>query len=263
VPPPIGEHAVQVLRTYPARTPGYPFAPRGERSVARAYLKAFSRATRFIYIEDQYLWSADAATVIAKALRRAPELRVIAVVPRYPDRNGKLSAAPYGLGQDRFFAQIGDAADRVAILDLENERGMPVYVHAKVCVVDDTWLAVGSDNLNRRSWTNDSELSIAVLDDRGLLAANTRVRLWCEHLQRSATDDLIDPIAGFETMTAAARALDAWHDAGCRGERPVGRLRFHARPEVSTWSRPWASTVYRSVIDPDGRPIAMRLRNAF
>jgi phosphatidylserine/phosphatidylglycerophosphate/cardiolipin synthase-like enzyme len=40
-----------------------------------------------------------------------------------------------------------------------------VYVHAKACVVDDTWTCVGSDNLNLRSWTHDSELSCAVIDD--------------------------------------------------------------------------------------------------
>ena len=37
-------------------------------------------------------------------------------------------------------------------------------MHAKVVVVDDVWAMIGSDNLNRRSWTHDSELSIAVLD---------------------------------------------------------------------------------------------------
>src|SRR6185295_4075546 len=57
----VGSHAVQVLRTYPVRRPRYPFAPNGERSIARAYAKAFRRARRLIYIEDQYLWSADIA----------------------------------------------------------------------------------------------------------------------------------------------------------------------------------------------------------
>jgi phosphatidylserine/phosphatidylglycerophosphate/cardiolipin synthase-like enzyme len=40
-----------------------------------------------------------------------------------------------------------------------------VYVHAKVAVVDDVWAAVGSANLNRRSWSHDSELTAAVLDE--------------------------------------------------------------------------------------------------
>jgi phosphatidylserine/phosphatidylglycerophosphate/cardiolipin synthase-like enzyme len=38
-PPPAGSHTVQLLRTYPRRLGGYPFAPRGERSVARGYLR--------------------------------------------------------------------------------------------------------------------------------------------------------------------------------------------------------------------------------
>src|SRR4029079_1870397 len=54
--------------------------------------------------------------------------------------------------------------DRVLVLDLENATVTPVYVHSKVCIVDDVWLAVGSDNLNRRSWTHDSEISCAIVD---------------------------------------------------------------------------------------------------
>jgi len=142
-------------------------------------------------------------------------------------------------------------------------REFPIYVHAKVCVVDDTWLAVGSDNLNRRSWTNDSELSIAVLDGKGLLAQRTRLRLWREHTQTPDDRDLVDTTLGFDAMTASARALDAWHDAGCNGERPLGRLRYHARPSVSGWASPWAQALQRGVLDPDGRPLSMRLRKTF
>jgi phosphatidylserine/phosphatidylglycerophosphate/cardiolipin synthase-like enzyme len=49
--------------------------------------------------------------------------------------------------------------ERVAVYSPENEAGTPICVHAKVCVVDDTWSIVGSDNFNRRSWTHYSELS--------------------------------------------------------------------------------------------------------
>src|SRR5207253_11011179 len=38
-PAPVGRHAVQVLRTYPAKRPAYPFAHDGERSIARIYAK--------------------------------------------------------------------------------------------------------------------------------------------------------------------------------------------------------------------------------
>jgi hypothetical protein len=65
-------HAVQVLRTYPARLRRYPFAPLGERSIANAYRKAFARARRLIYIEDQYLWAPFVADLLASAMRKNP-----------------------------------------------------------------------------------------------------------------------------------------------------------------------------------------------
>ena len=43
--------------------------------------------------------------------------------------------------------------------------GYPIYVHAKLCIIDDEWAKVGSDNINRRSWTHDSELACAVVDE--------------------------------------------------------------------------------------------------
>lgn len=83
-PPPQGRHTVQILRTYPAARRPYPFAPAGERSVARGYAKAVGRARRLIYIEDQYLWSAEVADLFAGALRDQPSLHLVAVVPRPP-----------------------------------------------------------------------------------------------------------------------------------------------------------------------------------
>ena len=162
-PAPVGSHAIQVLRTYPLKRPPYPFAPRGERSIMRAYRRAFSRARCLIYVEDQYLWSREVAQLFAGALRRSPDLRVMVIVPRVPDRNGPISGPRTGSlswsSSDRLQAAGGD---RFAIYDLEGEAGTPIYVHAKTVVVDDVWAAVGSDNLNRRSWTH----LLGVLDRR-------------------------------------------------------------------------------------------------
>jgi phosphatidylserine/phosphatidylglycerophosphate/cardiolipin synthase-like enzyme len=53
--------------------------------------------------------------------------------------------------------------ERFAVYDIANPDSAAVYVHPKVVVVDDVRAMIGSDNLNRRSWTHDSELSVAVL----------------------------------------------------------------------------------------------------
>ncbi|MCU1501685.1 MAG: phosphatidylserine/phosphatidylglycerophosphate/cardiolipinsynthase-like protein [Ilumatobacteraceae bacterium] len=276
-PPAAGGHAVQVLRTYPARRPGYRFAPKGERSIARAYIKAFARARRLIYIEDQYLWCTSAADLLADALRANPGLHLIVVVPRFPDEDGRLSGPANRISQLRVLRRLAAAGgERFAAYDLERTDGRPIYVHAKVCIIDDVWMMSGSDNVNRRSWTHDSEVSIAIvdserdnrdpLDPAGLgdgarvLARTTRLDLWREHLE---DDVAVDPVTGVQALAGSAARLDAWHDAGGRGPRPPGRLRVHRPEPVAWWAQPLAEAFYRVVSDPDGRPLARRLRRTY
>ena len=272
-PAPTGTCAVQVLRTYPARRRPYPFAPRGERSVAAAYRKALGRARSVVYLEDQYLWSTHVAGLFAEALHREPGLQLVAVVPRYPDQDGAVARPPALVGrQDALDLVTSAAPDRVHVFDLENPAGVPVYVHAKVCVMDDVWCSVGSDNLNVRSWTHDSELSCAVLDEQlddreprdpaGLgdgarrFARDLRLELWREHLDLGPdeVDGLVDPVAGVEALVTSAHRLDEWYAGGRQGSRPPGRLRPHRTDEVSRAGRAWSRPLYHLVMDPDGRP---------
>ena len=281
-PPRAGSCAVQLLRTYPNRWPGYPFAPDGERSAARGYAKALARARKLVYLEDQYLWSTDVARVFAAALRTSPELHLLAVVPRFPDQEGPISIPAVLLGHARALRMVQEAGgDRVQVLDVENAAGAPVYVHAKVCVVDDVWATVGSDNFNRRSWTHDSELTAAVLDDEpdarepadpaGLgdgarrFARDLRLQLLREHLERADSDDsdLLDPTAAVEAVRGSAAALEGWYAGGCSGPRPAGRLRPHRVEAPARWQQLLAGPAYRTVFDPDGRPPRMRLRREF
>jgi phosphatidylserine/phosphatidylglycerophosphate/cardiolipin synthase-like enzyme len=277
-PPAAGKASVQVLRTYPRKTPPYPFAPQGERSIAREYHKAFARARCLVYVEDQYLWSAEIADLYVRALRDNPGLRVIAVVPRVPDRNGVVSGPAHRIGQLEVMEKVREAGgDRMAVYDVENEAGTPVYVHAKVVVIDDVLAAVGSDNMNRRSWTHDSEASLAVLDEpddrepsdpAGLgdgarrFARDLRLRLMREHLATESDDGLVDPDEAFSALARSAAALERWHRGGREGARPAGRLRPHRIRDLHPWEV-WAEPLYRMVLDPDGRPGALKRRREF
>jgi phosphatidylserine/phosphatidylglycerophosphate/cardiolipin synthase-like enzyme len=149
------------------------------------------------------------------------------------------------------------------VFGLENPAGTPVYVHAKACVIDDDWATVGSDNLNLRSWTYDSELSCAVLDRE--YAQGLRLRLLREHLEAGPDRDaeLLDPRSCVAACQRTADALQAWHDGGRRGARPPGRLRAYAPPPLNRWSRLRARLVYRRLCDPDGRPVRLRRRDSF
>lgn len=280
-PGPAGPHAVQVLRTYPAKRPKFPFAPDGERSIARAYVKAFGRARRLIYIEDQYLWSEHVAKALATALEREPDLRLVGVVPRFPEQNGRVSGPAERIGHQKALDMLTAAGgDRVVLFDLENEEGTPIYVHAKACVVDDVWATIGSDNLNRRSWTHDSELTCAIVDatrddrrprdpaGRGegarRFARDLRLRLTAEHLGRPADDEaLLDGVTWFDAWREAADALDGWYREDCQGPRPAGRVRPHRPTRVPRWAAWWATPAYRAFVDPDGRPWRLRRRGTF
>jgi phosphatidylserine/phosphatidylglycerophosphate/cardiolipin synthase-like enzyme len=272
-----GTHVVQVLRTYARRRGGYPFAPHGERSVARGFRKAITRARRLIYLEDQFLWSTDVARIFADALVANPSLHLIAVVPRFFDQAGALTLRPNQVGREQAVRVLLDAApDRVAIYDIENLAGVPVYVHAKISVIDDVWASVGSDNFNRRSWSHDSEIACAVLDEErdaraphdpaGLgdgarkFARDLRLQLWREHLGRAEGDDrdLLDPDEAVARFRETAAALERWHQGSARGERPPGRVRPHPRIQPSRTTRLWAEPFYRLIYDPDGRSPDMR-----
>jgi phosphatidylserine/phosphatidylglycerophosphate/cardiolipin synthase-like enzyme len=277
-----GPLAVQVLRTYPARRRAYPFAPDGERSIARAYLKAFARARRLVYLEDQYLWSLAATEALRDALRHHTDLQIVIVIPRFPDPEGALAGDASRIGRERVLDALHDAGrDRVAVYDLGNRDGSAIYVHSKVCIIDDVWMAIGSDNLNRRSWTHDSELSCAVIDHRRdarppadpaalgdgarVLARDTRLRLAAEHLGRAVDDvtDLVEPASWFEALRDAATALDDWHRGGEVGQRPSGHLRAHPSERVRGLHRLGRGFVHATLLDPDGRPPDLRRTNEF
>jgi phosphatidylserine/phosphatidylglycerophosphate/cardiolipin synthase-like enzyme len=281
-PEPRGTCSVQLLRTYPNRHPGFPFAPDGERSVARGYDKAISRARRLIYVEDQYLWSAAIVRCFAAALRANAELRLVAVIPLHPDQDGRFSQPPNLIGRraalDELYAAGGQ---RVAVYGIENPAGTPVYVHAKVCVVDDVWSSIGSDNVNRRSWTHDSELSCAVIDEQvddrpprvlsasgepaRRFARDLRLELAREHLDRRLGEDtdLLEPESMFAAFAENAARRQRWHDGGRRGPRPAGRLRPYPTPTLSPLTRLWATPFYKAMYDPDGRPPRLRRSDRF
>jgi phosphatidylserine/phosphatidylglycerophosphate/cardiolipin synthase-like enzyme len=132
------------------------------------------------------------------------------------------------------------------MFDLHNDAGTPVYVHAKVCVVDDEWMTIGSDNLNLRSWTHDSELTCAVVDPDGQLPRDLRTSLWAEHLGLPEDD---------ARLTGLDDPMSLWASrAGADGSR----IEVHEPPRLSRGTTWWARPAYRLAYDPDARPRRLR-----
>ena len=177
-PPPVGEHTVQVVRTVAENM--YEDLPSGDFRVLESYVRAIRSAQRFVYLENQFLWSPVIADLLAAKLRQPPhsDFRLVVLLPSRANN-----------GQDDTMGQLGQllAADAGAgrvlattIRSLSGHRDDRLYVHAKVAIVDDRWLTVGSANLNAHSLFNDTEMNV-VSHDPGV-ARDTRLRLWSEHL---------------------------------------------------------------------------------
>ena len=155
--------------------------PRGEFSVLEAYVRALRSAERLIYLENQFLWSPEIVEVLEGKLRRPPsdDFRIVVLLPAKPnngqdDTRGMLGRLVEADGDgDRFLA--------TTILSRTGAQDGPLYVHAKIGIVDDAWLAVGSANLNEHSLFNDTEVDVVTCDAG--LARETRLRLWAEHLE--------------------------------------------------------------------------------
>jgi phosphatidylserine/phosphatidylglycerophosphate/cardiolipin synthase-like enzyme len=95
-----------------------------------------------------------------------------------------------------------------------HKKGAPVthatlrtpYVHAKVMIIDDVFVSIGTANLNRRGFLHDGEIQAFAIPQQ--LAAATdnparalRTALWAEHLgiaPEMGAAVLRDPLAAFE-----------------------------------------------------------------
>jgi phosphatidylserine/phosphatidylglycerophosphate/cardiolipin synthase-like enzyme len=233
---------VQVVRTIPALT--YRFAPAGIYGIAQAYTLAARRAQTFIYLESQYLWlesfvGIDVRRVgwrshhmrallaeLAAAAERGVTLAV--VLPDHP--NCGRGFTDDGVAWLRKRAPRANVAGRLHFFTLAAAaphpdhgwmRYRPVYVHAKVAVVDDRWATIGSANLNSRGMSHDAELNVAALDAE--FASGLRMMLWAEHAgalrqahagwpapAATPTPRLLAPDATNGFVSALAHPIDTW-----------------------------------------------------
>ena len=155
-------------------------------------------ARRYLYFENQYLTSDAVVTALCERLAEQDGPEAVIIVPR--GASGWLEERTMGEGRDRSAARLreADAHGRLRILcpmtaKEDGERSV-VQVHAKLLIVDDRWIRVGSANLSNRSMALDTECDL-IFDsgDRSGVARALLARLLGEHTGRG--------------QEAAARAL--------------------------------------------------------
>ena len=214
-----GEHLdgleIQLVRTVPEHV--YDGLPNGEFTILESYVRALRGAQRLVYLENQFLWSPEIVEILAAKLRRPPadDFRLVVLLPAKPNNGADDTRGQLGVLADAS-VRGGDGHRFLACtLFQPGPSGGPVYVHAKIGIVDDNWLTIGSANLNEHSLFNDSEVNVVLRDESFVRAA--RLRLWSEHLARPAAelegdpcrivDDLWEPISAERSREQKLRKL--------------------------------------------------------
>jgi phospholipase D1/2 len=180
--PDFREVAVAVSRTQPADMESAEI-----REVEALYLDMIAAAQHTIYIENQFITCANLAHGLAAALRERPALEVLIVLPK--THNSWIGERAMLAGRLRFMEIVRAAAPpgRVRFVHpqvVEGEATANVMVHAKLMIVDDCLLRVGSANLCNRSMGTDTECDLTIeaadaIDRRAI--RSIRDRLLAEH----------------------------------------------------------------------------------
>lgn len=187
------------------------------------YLDLIERAKRHIYAESQYFASRKIAEAIARRLDEADGPEIVLVIPQQAD--GWLEQEAMDTARARLHEAIKrrDANGRFRVYHPFTAGGDPIYVHAKIMVIDDRVLRVGSSNLNNRSMGLDTECDVTIdasLPANGSACAtirNIRDGLIAEHLgtDPARVAELIERtgslIGAIEHLRGAGRSLRPYH----------------------------------------------------
>jgi hypothetical protein len=237
------------------------------------YLASIAAARSCIYMENQYFTSPVIAEALAQRLaeKRGPEVVLVSTehAPSYFDK----------MTMDRtrsFFIkrlQEADAHGRFRIYSPVTGLGRTIIVHAKLAIIDDVLLRVGSSNINNRSLGLDTECDLSIEpmgaahDAARREIHRVRTRL-VSHWLGCADADLDATLAATGSLGAAIEQLRA--EGRCR-LRPIPVLElkplanliatFHVGDPVGprdSW-RPW---LRRRSLKAELKTVVNRLKRA-
>ena len=230
---------VAVARTYPQMPDAEPI-----REIERLYLDLINSARHFIYAESQYFASRRIAEAIARRLAEPDGPEIVLVNP--VSAQGWLEPIAMDTARARLHEALrrADAHGRFRLYHPFTEGGEAIYVHAKIMIVDDRVLRVGSSNMNNRSLRLDTECDVAI--DAGEpcdpeLAARVRHfrnSLLAEHLGVEEAE----VARRMEREGSLVRAIE-----GLRG--PGRSLRPYEEPDLNAVEE-WLAD--NEVLDPEG-----------
>lgn len=201
--------------------------------IEQLYLDLIARAKRTIYAESQYFASRRIAEAIARRLDEPDGPEIVVINPK--DADGWLEQLAMDTARARLVEALRkrDRHDRLRVYHPFTAGGAPIYVHAKVLVIDDTVLRIGSSNFNNRSLRLDTECDVTIEcaepgDPRCASITAIRDGLIAEHLG-CAPEEIAPAVAAKGGLIAAIETLR---------QREGRTLRQYETPnlaEVTAW----------------------------
>lgn len=214
------------------------------REIEQLFLDQIAAAKRTIYMESQYFASRRIAEAVARRLDEADGPEIVIINPL--TAQGWLEPLAMDTARARLVTALRerDPGGRFAIYHPFTAGGEAIYVHAKVTIIDDRMIRVGSANLNNRSMRLDTECDMSLDVDRHrgrdleATVAAIREGLVAEHLG-------IEPATLRETLAETGSLI-----AAIERLRGSGRsLRPYEVPDLSEVEE-WLAD--NEVLDPDG-----------
>jgi phosphatidylserine/phosphatidylglycerophosphate/cardiolipin synthase-like enzyme len=209
------------------------------------YAQLIASARRLIYAESQYFASRRVAEAIARRLEEPDGPEIVIVNPTTAD--GWLEPIAMDTARARLVAalQERDAYGRFRLYHPTTAGGKPIYVHAKVTIIDDQVIRVGSSNLNNRSLRLDTECDVTIAAARSgreeaVAAGIAKIRdgLVAEHLG-------VSPDAVSSKLAETGSLIQTITAFQCSGRS----LRDYVLPDLSSLSE-WMADV--KLLDPEG-----------
>ena len=145
------------------------------------FLDSIRMAQGTIYIESQYLTTQTICDVLCDRLSEEDPPQIIIINPEAALSGFEDQSMHVLRGRVIDRLQKADHSDRFRIYSPVNSAGDPIYVHAKIMIVDDAVLHIGSSNLDDRSMGFDTECDVAIHGYADLISG-FRERLLSEHL---------------------------------------------------------------------------------
>lgn len=158
------------------------------REVEKLYCDTIAKADKYIYIENQYLSSYRICEALEKRLTEEEGPEIIAVLPL--QTGGWLEQHTMDVLRGRILQILrqADRYDRLRVYypRISKKPDVTLMVHAKIMVIDDCFVRIGSSNLSNRSLGLDSECDLAIAVEPNSAPAQAiiafRNTLLAEHL---------------------------------------------------------------------------------